>query len=175
VFGYEEALGYEVGDVVSDKDGLSAALVAAEVAAKAKERGISVVSLLEDLACRFGVHMTSQWSLRLDGPSAPSKMAEIVGRWRTEPPQSLAGLAVTDVVDLSQPSGELPATDALVIHLEHGARVVLRPSGTEPKLKAYFEVVSLPMPSERLASEQRDARRVLGELTRDVAARCEPS
>ncbi len=175
VFGYEEALGYEVGDVVSDKDGLSAALVAAEMAAKAKERGTSVVSLLEALACRFGVHMTSQWSLRLAGPSAPSQMADIVGRWRTDTPRSLAGLAVTDVVDLSQPTGELPVTDALVIHLEAGARVVLRPSGTEPKLKAYFEVASRPVPRERLADEQRGARRILDELELDVAARCAPS
>ena len=78
VFGYEEALGYQVGDAVSDKDGLSAALVAAEIAAGANTHGVSVIDRLDGLACRFGVHATSQWSLRLAGPTAQSDMAEIV-------------------------------------------------------------------------------------------------
>ena len=78
VFGYEEALGYEVADAVADKDGLSAALVAAEIAATAKAGGRSVCELLDDLASRFGVHATSQWSLRLSGHGAQDEMAGIV-------------------------------------------------------------------------------------------------
>jgi len=173
VFGYEEALGYQVGSAVSDKDGLSAALVAAEITAGAKARGTSVAALLDDLACRFGVHVTSQWSLRLSGPGAPGEMAGIVGRWRSDPPGRLGNLEVTGVVDLSAGSAELPATDALVLSLGDDARVVLRPSGTEPKLKAYFEVASEPLPPERLEAVRRRARQLLDALESDVAARCQ--
>ena len=104
---------------------------------------------LDSLASRFGVHATAQWSLRLEGPTAQAEMAAIVGRWRRYPPAALAGLAVTELVDLSEGTGELPATDALVLRLAEGARVVLRPSGTEPKLKVYFEVVSGPALARR--------------------------
>ena len=173
VFGYEEALGYEVGDVVSDKDGLSAALVAAEIAAAAKAEGGSVIGRLDALAARFGVHATSQWSLRLDGSTAQAEMAAIVAGWRADPPKMLGGLAVTEVVDLAVAVSELPPTDALVLRLGAEARVVLRPSGTEPKLKAYFEVVSAPVPPERLAAERRRAAGLLGDLEGDVAARCQ--
>ena len=174
VFGYEEALGYAVGDVVSDKDGMSAGLVAAELAAIAKTRETSVVGGLDDLAARFGVHATAQWSLRLDGPTAQSEMTEIVARWRRDPPAALAGLAVTEFVDLSEGTEELPPTDALVIRLEQGARVVLRPSGTEPKLKTYFEVATAPLAPEELSEARRRAGELLSALRDDVAARCQP-
>ncbi|MGD0440223.1 MAG: phospho-sugar mutase [Acidimicrobiales bacterium] len=173
VFGYEEALGFQIGDAVSDKDGLSAALVAAEIAAGAKARGGSVMDRLDELASRFGVHATAQWSLRLEGPDAQEEMAEIVGRFRTEPPAALAGLAVEELVDLSKGGGELPATDALVLRLANQARAVLRPSGTEPKLKVYFEVVTAPVPPQRLPGLRREADRLLASLRDDVAARCQ--
>jgi phosphomannomutase len=173
VFGYEEALGYQVGDAVSDKDGLSAALLAAEITAGAKAGGISVLDRLDSLASRFGVHATAQWSLRLEGPTAQAEMAEIVGCWRTQPPSALAGLAVDELVDLSQGLGGLPATDAIVFRLVNRARVVLRPSGTEPKLKAYFEVVTAPVPPEGVSEARREADRLIGSLRDDVAARCQ--
>ncbi|MGA3215605.1 MAG: phospho-sugar mutase [Acidimicrobiales bacterium] len=173
VFGYEEALGYEVGDAVSDKDGLSAAVLAAELAAGAKARGTSVTARLDELACRFGVHATRQWSLRLSGPGAPEEMAEIVGRWRGERAAELGGLKVNETVDLLEGSAELPPTNALVLRLEKGARVVLRPSGTEPKLKAYFEVVTPPVSPEGLARERRRADELLDEIESDVTARCQ--
>jgi phosphomannomutase len=173
VFGYEEAIGYEVGDVVSDKDGLSAALVVAELAAGAKAHGTSVIGRLDSLASRFGVHLTAQWSLRLEGATAQSEMAEIVGRWRRDPPSALAGLVVTRLVDLSEGTGELPPTDALVLRLEQGARVVLRPSGTEPKLKVYFEVATGPVPPARLTETRRRADRLLRLLEDEVVARCQ--
>jgi phosphomannomutase len=173
VFGYEEALGYEVGDAVSDKDGMSAGLVAAALAASAKAEGSSLIARLDELASRYGVHATSQWSLRLSGSEAQAEMAGIVGRWRRDPPGALAGLAVTEIVDLSGGTGGLPAQDALVLRLEKGARVVLRPSGTEPKLKAYLEVATAPVPHKYLAEERRRAAGLLGGLERDVAARCQ--
>ena len=173
VFGYEEALGYQVGEAVSDKDGLSAALVAAEIAAVAKAQGTSVIDRLDSLASRFGVHETAQWSLRLEGPAAQGEMAGIVGAWRTRPPATLAGLTVTGLVDLAAGTGELPAANALVLRLEKGARVVLRPSGTEPKLKVYFEVATGPVSPEHLAEERRQADLLLGSLRDDVVARCQ--
>jgi phosphomannomutase len=173
VFGYEEALGYEVGDIVSDKDGMSAALVTAELAAKATATGTSVVGRLDDLAARFGVHATAQWSLRLEGSTAQSELAAVVARWRQDPPESLADLAVIEVVDYAKPTGELPATDALLFRLERGARVVLRPSGTEPKLKAYFEVATGALQPASLAKARARADRVLRALREDVAARCQ--
>ncbi len=173
VFGYEEALGYQVGEAVSDKDGLSAALVAAGMAAAAKDQGTSLIDRLDSLASRFGVHETAQWSLRLEGPAAQGEMAGIVGAWRTRPPATLAGLTVTGLVDLAAGTGELPAANALVLRLEKGARVVLRPSGTEPKLKVYFEVATGPVSPERLAEERRQADRLLGSLRDDVTARCQ--
>ncbi len=100
-------------------------------------------------------------------------MAGIVARWRRHPPGALAGLVVTEIVDLSGGTGGLPAQDALVLRLEKGARVVLRPSGTEPKLKAYLEVATAPVPLEHLAEERRRAAELLGGLERDVAARCQ--
>jgi phosphomannomutase len=174
VFGYEEALGYEVGDAVSDKDGMAASLVVAEIAAGAKAHGSSVIALLDGLASRFGIHATAHWSLRLEeGPTAQGEMAEIVDRWRTDPPTTLAGLAVTELVDLSKGTAELPPTDALVFRLAKGARVVLRPSGTEPKLKVYFEVVTGPVSLDRLGEERRRADQLLRELQNDTVARCQ--
>ena len=173
VFGYEEALGYQIGEAVSDKDGLSAALVACEIVAGLKAHGASVIDRLDDLASRFGVHATAQWSLRLEGPLARADMAEIVGHWRTHPPTTLAGLAVNELVDLSHGVGELPATDALVFRLAKGARVVLRPSGTEPKLKVYFEVATAPTRPGHLAEERLRADRLLHLLQAEVVARCQ--
>jgi phosphomannomutase len=155
VFGYEEALGYAVGGVVRDKDGISAALCFLAFLTRARQRGSSVLAALDELHARHGVHLTSQLSLRTDSAG------EAMGRLRAAPPADLGGLAVVGAVDLSgglPPSGEhplgLPPSDVLVYHLAGGARVVVRPSGTEPKLKVYLEVVK-PM-----AGSLDDARRL---------------
>ena len=100
-------------------------------------------------------------------------MARIVAAWRSDPPRRIGGLDVTGVVDLAGGTAELPPTDTLVIRLGGRARVVLRPSGTEPKLKVYFEVASNPPPPEQLAAERQEAARLLGEMQRDVAAVCQ--
>ena len=155
VFGYEEALGYQVGDAVSDKDGLSAALLAAEIAAGAKACGTSLIDRLDSFASRFGVHATAQWSLRLEGRTA-----------QAEDSRDRRALAHTTTRGTCWPGGgraggpqqgveELPATDALVLRLANRARVVLRPSGTEPKLKVYFEVVTAPVPPEGVGAAPR--------------------
>ncbi|MGH9064126.1 MAG: phospho-sugar mutase, partial [Acidimicrobiales bacterium] len=164
VYGYEEALGYAVGDVVRDKDGLSAALVVAELAALERRRGRTLGDRIEALSRRFGLHATAQWSARLDGPGARAAMAGAMAGLRASPPASIGDRSVTAVEDLSEGRGDLPPADVLTFRLDGGARVVVRPSGTEPKLKAYLEVV-LPVAAGRPVGEVRaEAARQLGEL-----------
>jgi phosphomannomutase len=171
IFGYEEALGYTVGDVVADKDGLSAALVAAELAAGLRAEGLSLLDRLDELAARLGVHATDQWSVRAAGPGAAEAMAEVVATWRRDPPTELGGLAVTDIVDLAGGVGGLPPTDAVIVRLGDRGRVVLRPSGTEPKLKAYLEISTDPPGAAGLADARRAAEARLAALRAAVAER----
>ena len=139
VLGYEEALGYSVGDVVRDKDGISAAVIVAEVVATLAAEDTSPTARLDDLAREHGVHVTRQRSFAFPGVDGPERMAAVVEGVRARPPAALGGVPVTEVEDLST-GRRLPATDAIVLRGQ-GVRVVVRPSGTEPKLKAYVEVV----------------------------------
>jgi phosphomannomutase len=138
-FGYEEALGYCVDpEHVKDKDGVSALLLLCELAAQVKAEGRTLTDVLDDIATEHGLHATDQVSVRV------SDLAEIgaaMERLRTSPPSALGGLAVEQVDDLSEGSPALPPTDGLRYRLADGARVIVRPSGTEPKLKCYLEVV----------------------------------
>ncbi|MCO5323008.1 MAG: phospho-sugar mutase [Nocardioidaceae bacterium] len=138
-FGYEEALGYCVDPTrVKDKDGLSALLMLCSIAASQKAHGLTLRDLLDDLAYDFGLHATDQLSVRMaDIP----QIGAVVERLRARPPTSLGGLAVTGVDDLSQGYAGLPPTTGLRFTLTHDARVIVRPSGTEPKIKCYLEVV----------------------------------
>ena len=157
LLGYEEALGYSVGGLVHDKDGISAAVLAAELVATLAAEGSSVPARLDQLAETHGVHLTRQRAIRFEGVDGPERMARRVQRLRDEPPAMLAGEAITAVEDLSV--GErLPPTDAVILRGE-GLRVVVRPSGTEPKLKAYVEVVEPPT-RELDASRSRASQRL---------------
>ncbi|MEU4509754.1 phospho-sugar mutase [Nonomuraea wenchangensis] len=142
VFGYEEAIGYSVGSdaglPVHDKDGIGAALTVAAIAAAAKRDGRTLLDLLDDQARRYGLHATTQLSFRVAGLS---QIAGAMDRLRAEPPAELGGRKVLAVDDLAEGAGGLPPTDGLRYRLEGDARVVVRPSGTEPKLKCYLEVV----------------------------------
>lgn len=144
-FGYEEALGYCVDpEHVKDKDGVSALLLLCELAAEAKAEGRTLVDLLDDLAVEHGLHATDQLSVRV---SDLGEIASAMGRLRSTPPIELGGLAVERADDLSAGGRDLPPTEGLRYHLADGARVVVRPSGTEPKLKCYLEVV-VPVDAE---------------------------
>jgi phosphomannomutase len=169
VFAYEEALGYAVCDAVADKDGMSAGLVVAEIAASAKADGASLLDRLDGLHARLGVHATAGWSLRLDGPDAPRDMAAIVDRWRTDPPGELAGHSVDEHVDLATAGTGLPPTDAVVVRAGVCLRVVVRPSGTEPKLKCYLEVTTPPPGLLGLEAARTEAESLLAALTGDGA------
>lgn len=138
-YGYEEALGYSVAPhIARDKDGVSAALAVLELAASLKAEGRTLLDLLDDIAREHGLHATTQLSVRVDDRSI---ISDAMTTLRTSPPESLGGLAVTSVDDLEDGYEGLPPTDGIRIGLEGGARVIARPSGTEPKLKCYLEVV----------------------------------
>ena len=143
VLGYEEALGYAVGEVVRDKDGIGAALVMAELVAALKRDGRTLGDLLDDLHRRHGVHATGQRSVRFEsviGNRQPMKMA--MAALRDAPPTELGGAAVTAVHDLAAGGSHLPPADVVVLELLGiEARVIVRPSGTEPKMKVYAEAV----------------------------------
>ncbi|GAA1883620.1 phospho-sugar mutase [Streptantibioticus ferralitis] len=172
-YGYEEALGYCVDpEGVRDKDGVTAALVAAELAAGLKAEGRTLTDLLDELAVEHGLHATDQLSVRV---ADLALIADAMARLREQPPAELAGLAVTSAEDLSQGSDRLPPTDGLRYHLAgngtvSSARVIVRPSGTEPKLKCYLEVV-VPVDSrDALPSARGAADGVLESLKKDLAA-----
>jgi phosphomannomutase len=170
VFGYEEALGYSVGDdrgvLVNDKDGIGAALAIAALAADAKRGGRTLLDLLDAQARKYGLHATSQLSIRVDDLSL---ITAAMARLRAAPPQELAGRRVESFDDLSRPSGGLPPTDGLRFRLAGGSRVVIRPSGTEPKLKCYLEVV-LPVGDEDIADVRARATTELDALRQALSA-----
>ena len=169
-FGYEEALGYCVDPQrVRDKDGVSALLLLSELAAATKAAGRTLSDLLDDLARTYGVHQTDQVSVRVTDLSL---IADAMARLRTAPPASLGGLPVVDYVDLAEGTPELPPTDGLrfLMRGEGGSsRVIVRPSGTEPKLKCYLEV-SVPVTGEDLEAAKATAAAMTKALAADVSA-----
>jgi phosphomannomutase len=155
VFGYEEALGYAVGDVVRDKDGIGAALAMLRLATDARAAGRSVLDRYDELETAHGVHLTSQVTLRT------ADQAQVMSRLRAAPPAALGGEPVSSMLDLADSAGRrdaLPLADVLIFRLP-GARVVLRPSGTEPKIKCYIEITEplagRPLPAARQAAARR--------------------
>ncbi|MCQ4212280.1 phospho-sugar mutase [Streptomyces longispororuber] len=166
-YGYEEALGYCVDpEGVRDKDGITAALLVAELASGLKEQGRTLLDALDDLALAHGLHATDQLSVRVDDLSV---IAAAMHRLREQPPAELAGLAVTSAEDLSAGAGGLPPTDGLRYALD-GARVIVRPSGTEPKLKCYLEVVVPVAERAGLPAARTEAAQRLAALKRDLSA-----
>ena len=165
-YGYEEALGYCVDPAgVRDKDGISAALLVAELAATLKAEGRSLTDLLDDLAVEHGLHATDQLSVRVEDLSL---IQDAMSRLRATPPTELGGRAVESAEDLAAGSDELPPTDGLRYRLADGGRVVVRPSGTEPKLKAYLEVV-VPVRNGDVPAARSVAARDLAAISADVA------
>ncbi|UZD61449.1 phospho-sugar mutase [Brevibacterium sp. JSBI002] len=154
VFGYEEALGYCVDPAaVRDKDGISAAVTFAALASRLKAAGSSIEAELDRIRNRDGYFATAPLSFRLDDVSL---IATAMAKLRENPPATLAGSPVAEVHDLSAGYEGLPPTDGILLLSESNSRVIVRPSGTEPKLKCYLEVVAEP--SEIQAAADADAR-----------------
>ncbi|MFD6340275.1 phospho-sugar mutase [Streptomyces sp. NPDC060131] len=169
-YGYEEALGYCVDpDGVRDKDGITAALLVAELASELKAKDRTLTDLLDDLAVTHGLHATDQLSVRVRDLSL---IAAAMRRLRETPPTELAGLSVASAEDLTRGTDALPPTDGLRYHLEgaYRARVIVRPSGTEPKLKCYLEVVIPVADATALTAARDTATATLAAMKRDLAA-----
>jgi len=160
VYGYEEAIGYCVApDHVRDKDGITAALLICELAAALKAEGRGLDDRLDELAREFGLYATDQLSVRVDDLALIGKMT---ARLRATPPATLLGDPVTEVADL------LPETDAVRLATAK-ARIVVRPSGTEPKLKAYLEVVEQVPGGGDVAAARHRAAEALTALRTETA------
>jgi phosphomannomutase len=154
-FGYEEALGFAVDPEVADKDGMSAALALARLAEELRRDGQTLTNRLDEIERRFGVHAVFQLSLRAEGPTGLSAIVRAVQSLRENPPTTLGGLAVSAHFDLALGYGGLGPTDGVLLQLGECGRVVVRPSGTEPKLKAYIEITSPPDDATPLAEQRR--------------------
>ncbi|MFA0483857.1 phospho-sugar mutase [Vibrio sp. 10N.222.55.B11] len=147
LFAYEEALGYTIGTQVRDKDGLSAIVVFAQLVEELKSQGRTVWDLLAQISFEHGVHTNAQRSIALD-PDSPS----IGSKLRSAQPKAINGVAISVIEDLQSSlrfviggnteAINLPASDVLIYHLEDGSRIIVRPSGTEPKVKIYYETVT---------------------------------
>lgn len=139
-FGYEEALGYAVDpNTVNDKDGISAAAILAEMAAERKSMGSSISEMLNEIWNKYGFHGTRQVSIRTSQIADISKIMEKI---RTDLPKQIGEFTVTTLDDLELPADGLPPTNGVRIWLDGQYRVIVRPSGTEPKVKCYIEVVA---------------------------------
>lgn len=167
VYGYEEALGYCVApDLVRDKDGISAALLIAELAAAAKADGKSVFDTLDELYLQHGLHASDQLSIRVADLGLLDAM---MNRLRVSPPETFGSSAVEVYTDLAEGSAELPPTDGLLYITRDLTRVIIRPSGTEPKLKCYLEVIHHVGSAAELPAARQAARAALDEVLRDVS------
>ena len=168
IYGYEEALGYCVNpDFVGDKDGVSAVTFFLELVAALKEEQRSCWDVLNEIALKHGLHSSDQVSVKV---SDLSQVPAIMNSLRTNPPKKLGGLQVQQVHDLAKGYEGLPATDGVILmlsgnHTIDRARVIVRPSGTEPKIKCYLEVV---VSSKDLNHAQETARRALDLLATDA-------
>ena len=166
---YEEALGYAVlPELVRDKDGISAAALFMLLLEHWRQTGTTPAQRLDDLADQHGLHLSSQLSLRYEGAAAATAMAAIMGSLRTDPPRAIGSADIAAYRDYAAPEkpGATPA-NVLAYYLADGARIIVRPSGTEPKLKAYLEVIVDPG-SGSPADSRNQAERNLVELSQGV-------
>jgi len=164
VMGYEEALGYCVGELVRDKDGVSSALIVAELAAWNRARGKTLLDHLDEVYRRIGLFLTEQVSLTRPGADGLASIRAAMARFRASPPQAIGGHPVIEIVDLDAGGGGLPRSDVLIFRLAGGRRVIMRPSGTEPKLKSYYEVRIEVGADEVMTSAQARGRAELSAL-----------
>ncbi|MGN8025059.1 phospho-sugar mutase [Microbacterium sp. 22242] len=163
-FGYEEALGYLVNpETVRDKDGISAAIALLGLAAEARGRDATIADLLDELAAEIGFHASGQVSIRVEDIAV---IGRIMAALRQDPPVAFGETAVVGAEDLLTTGGDAPAGDVLRYRLADGSRVIVRPSGTEPKLKVYIDARAESAEDARAAVAGLDAaiRELLGRL-----------
>ncbi len=185
VLGYEEALGYSAGPVVRDKDGISAALLLVDLASWLAISGRTLLDAWTDLCRQHGLHHAGQRSLAFGGVEGKAKMQAITAGLRSDPPREIAGVAVERLRDLTtgvardlrtgaQAPIDLPRSDVLGFDLADGSSVLVRPSGTEPKVKLYFEVREPMGPDDALADVEARAVARIERLAADLLGRVNP-
>jgi phosphomannomutase len=181
VFGYEEALGFTMGPLVRDKDGIGAALRLAELARFLKTGGMSLLDRLDDLLVAHGLSHQVQWSVVLPGAEGRARIDAAMARLRSSPPGRIGTSPVVRVLDAlageegvrgeRRPSG-LPRADVLAFQAEDGARLTVRPSGTEPKIKFYLELVGEARERAQVAPArarlEADGQALRGALTKEL-------
>ena len=165
IFGYEEAIGYTVGDLVRDKDGVSAALQFAQLCARLRQAGSDPLQELQRLAVKYGLVETLQWSVRLEGQSGQQQIQEILTKLRAEPLEAIGEEPVSRFTDLGQgrawhagkevQAPDLPASNVLIFNTDENTRLIVRPSGTEPKIKFYLEMMAHPSVADEVVALQQ--------------------
>lgn len=179
VFGYEEALGYAPCRAVRDKDGISAALLMIDMAAALKTRGETLLDARDALFREHGFYADRQVSVRFEGLEGNAQMNAVVDALRATPPREIGGQRVTRVLDFERqvqwsrgeqaPFEEHPPSNVLIFELEGGHRAMVRPSGTEPKLKYYFYATARRGEEDDLAAMKKEALAVLERMANDLS------
>ena len=178
LFGFEEALGYSVGSVVRDKDGVSVAVILCDLASELKGQNETFLHRLREIYLKHGVHFSAQHSIKLPGASGRTQIEEMMSSLRMNPPRLIGSLSVETVMDyqekkvtrgaVTEPlSGSMPSSNVLAFYLDDGTRILARPSGTEPKIKFYFEVKVELESTQSLEEGERNARLHLASIQKD--------
>ncbi len=152
IFGFEESYGYLAGSYVRDKDAVVASMLICEMAAFYRTKGVSLLQAREEMYKQYGNYVHTQSSFQCEGASGMERMKEIMAGLRAEPPKSIGGLKVETVADYiaseetdlstgARTALTLPKSDVIAYKLDGGASVIIRPSGTEPKIKAYYTTI----------------------------------
>ena len=173
IFGFEESYGYLAGSYVRDKDAVVASMLICEMAAFYRTKGISLLKAREDLYAQYGNYLHSQKSFQCEGASGMERMKEIMTDLRTNVPTEIGGLKVlvfgdymaseeTELASGKKTVIDLPKSDVLAFRLEQGASVILRPSGTEPKIKAYYTTIG---------EKREDAQKLEEKIAEDFKAK----
>lgn len=178
VFGYEEALGYAPSKLVRDKDGISSALCLVDLASRLAAKGQTLLDARAALWREHGFYADRQISRRFDGSDAKARMDEVIDGYRSQPPRDIGGQRLLSMLDLERqkrwsPSGEtsfvrFAPSNVLIFELEGGHRAMVRPSGTEPKLKYYFYALSRPSDRLDLTASEQAARSIVQSMVEDL-------
>jgi phosphomannomutase len=168
-FGYEEALVFAVDPLVADKDGMSAALAICQLADDLARSGATLLDRLDEIESRYGVHAGGQLSLRVDGPGGALAIDAALRRLRSSPPTTLGHLPVSSFVNLDEGWHGLPPTEGVLMELRESGRVVVRPSGTEAKLKVYIEITASPDEGRSLDEQRKICGALLASVREEIA------
>jgi phosphomannomutase len=167
VMGYEEALGYTVGELVRDKDGVGTAVVAADMAQWCKSRGVTLLGYLEEIQREHGLFVASQFNATLPGTSGAAQIKAVMANFRAKPIAGIGACTISAAKDYEAGTLPLPKSNVLAWELVGGHRVTLRPSGTEPKVKVYFEWNEQLKAGEPMSAARARAAAALATLEKD--------